>query len=179
MTNGQYFVFREISFQCTNSITLGNNSTNNAPAKDMENFNIDNFIIVTASGVATSLLGIFVVHILAKKRDKKNSKAARTLKFIDFSNKIIADLNNFDIKSSLTINASIEHGEPLIIDITGIVRGRKAKAINDLWERYKYETYYNITKSGKPGEFVAVGRTDGERRKKAISILNEINAMIK
>jgi hypothetical protein len=145
----------------------------------MENFNIDNFIIVTASSVATSLLCIFVMHILAKKRDKKNSKAARTLKFIDFSNKIIADLNNFDIKSSLTINASIEHGEPLIIDITGIVRSRKAKAINDLWERYKYETYYNNTESEKPGEFVAVGTTDGERRQKAISILNEINARIK
>ena len=138
----------------------------------MENFNIDNFIIFTASSVAIYLLYIFVTHILAKERDKKNSKAARTLKFIDFSNKTIAALKNFDIKSSLTINASIEHGEPLIIDITGIVRGRKAKAINDLWERYKYETYYNITKSGKPGEFVAVGRTDGERRKKAISILN-------
>lgn len=147
--------------------------------KIMENFNIDNFIFVTAFGVATSLVYILVRNILARERDRINSKAARTLKFIDFSNKTIAALNNFDIKSLLTINASIEHGEPLIIDITGIVRSRKAKAINDLWERYKYETYYNITESGKPGEFVAVGTTDGERRQKAISILNEINAMIK
>lgn len=145
----------------------------------MENFNIYNFIFISAFGVATSLVYILVRNLLARERDRINSKVARTLKFIDFSNKTIAALNNFDIKSSLTVNASIEHGEPLIIDIIGIVRSRKAKAIKDLWEKYKYETYYNITESGKPGEFVAVETTDGLQRQKAISILNEIKARIK
>jgi len=145
----------------------------------MSELNFDDYKFVTAIGISLALFYILIRNILARERDRINSNRERKLTLLNFLNTTISMFNNYEINSSDTISSSIEKGEPFIIDVQRIISKKNSIILNELWEKYKYETYYNQSASNLTGEFVCVGTSDGERREKAIDFLHQIASHIK
>lgn len=147
----------------------------------MINFLERHYAVIAYGGIplVIALIGILIKNASARRRDTEIFNRDRFFKFVDFSNSTIAALNNFEIKAFVTINKSFSAGEALINDINRIVSKRKVVVITELWEQYKYETFYNSKPGKKNGESISTGTSDEEQRKKAIYFLNKIVENIK
>jgi hypothetical protein len=141
----------------------------------MEYLNKDVILI----GTASSLFLLLIRNMLIRERDKRNSRLKIIDNFTLFANNTIASLEDFNIRAVDTINNSISAGTAIIVGLCRVINKRKVIAITELWEQYKYETFYNDKPGKKVGESVSTGTSDEEQRKKAIHFLNKIIKNIK
>ncbi len=118
-------------------------------------------------------------NMLIRERDRKNRRHKIIDDFTLFANNTIAKLKDFNIKAVITINNSFNDGTAFITGLGRVINKRKIVAITELWEQYKYETFYNSKPGKRKGESISTGTSDEEQRKKAIHFLNKIAENIK
>ncbi len=123
---------------------------------------------------ASSLFILLIRNVFIRGRDKRNRRHKIIGDFTLFANSIIANLEDFNIKAVVTINNSFNDGTTFIVGLCRVINKRKVIAITELWEQYKYETFYNNRPGKKVGESISTGTSDQEQRKKAICFLNKI-----